>query len=66
MSAARITAAVAAGALILAAAPTALWLLAAGACAAAGAYGLRLERRLAPPVRRTPHRELVSSQGGPQ
>jgi MFS family permease len=46
----------AAGALILAAAPTALWLLAATACAGAGAYSLRLQRRLSPAVRHTPHR----------
>jgi MFS family permease len=49
----------AAGALILATAPVALWLLAAGACALAAAYSLRLDRQLPDRVRRTPRHAAV-------
>jgi MFS family permease len=52
----------AAGAAILAAAPTALWLIAAVACAAAGAYAMRFERRLPESVRRTPRRAAVAAK----
>jgi hypothetical protein len=42
------------GAAVLGAAPHVLWALAAGACAAAGAYALALERRLPGAARLTP------------
>jgi MFS family permease len=42
------------GALILAAAPTTLWLVSAGMCVVASAYSLRLDRHLPSRVRRTP------------
>jgi MFS family permease len=42
------------GALILAAAPTALWLVTAGLCLAISAYSLRLDRHLPERARRTP------------
>ena len=44
------------GALILAAAPTALWVTTAVLCAAAGVYALGLDHRLPEQVRRTPRR----------
>jgi len=44
------------GALVLAAAPTTLWLVAAAICAAASVYSLRLSRHLPDRVRRTPRR----------
>jgi len=44
------------GALVLAAAPTTLWLVAAAICSAASVYSLRLSRHLPDRVRRTPRR----------
>ncbi len=50
------------GSLLLASAPTALWLGAAGACAAAAGAALLLERRIPAGARLTPHSDPVEDE----